>query len=113
MNVQNALAATAAAYAAGAHLHDIRQGLRTFSTSYYQAPGRLNLFELDGVKVLVDYAHNPAALDALGQFVDSMTSAASGSGRRACASASSPRRVTAVTRTSGSSAGSRPATSTS
>ena len=75
MNVQNALAATGAAYAAGAHLHDIRQGLRTFSTSYYQAPGRLNLFELDGVKVLVDYAHNPAAVQALGEFVDSMTSA--------------------------------------
>ncbi len=74
MNVQNALAATAGAYAAGAHLHDIRQGLRTFSTSYYQAPGRLNLFELDGVKVVVDYAHNPAALQAVGQFVDSMTS---------------------------------------
>ena len=34
MNVQNALAAAAAAaYAAGAHLHDIRQGLRTFTTS--------------------------------------------------------------------------------
>jgi cyanophycin synthetase len=74
MNVQNALAATAGAYAAGAHLHDIRQGLRTFSTSYYQAPGRLNLFELDGVKVVVDYAHNPAALQAVGEFVDSMTS---------------------------------------
>ena len=33
MNVQNALAATAASWAAGAHLHDIRQGLRTFTTS--------------------------------------------------------------------------------
>ena len=75
MNVQNALAATAGAYAAGAHLHDIRQGLRTFSTSYYQAPGRLNLFELDGVRVVVDYAHNPAAIQAVGEFVDSMTSA--------------------------------------
>ena len=30
MNVANALAAAAAAWAAGAHLHDIRQGLRTF-----------------------------------------------------------------------------------
>jgi cyanophycin synthetase len=75
MNVQNSLAATGAAYAAGAHLHDIRQGLRTFSTSYYQAPGRLNLFELDGVRVVVDYAHNPAALEQLGEFVESMTSA--------------------------------------
>ena len=39
MNVANALAAAAAAWAAGAHLHDIRQGLRTFSTSFFQAPG--------------------------------------------------------------------------
>jgi cyanophycin synthetase len=74
MMVQNSLAAAAAAHAAGAHLHDIRQGLRTFSTSFYQAPGRLNLFELDGVKVLIDYAHNPHGLETVGEFVDRMTS---------------------------------------
>ena len=74
MMVQNALAAAAAAHAAGAHLHDIRQGLRTFNTTFYQAPGRLNLFELDGVKVLVDYAHNPAGLATVGDFVERMTS---------------------------------------
>ena len=39
MNVANALGAAAAAWASGAHLHDIRQGLRTFSTSFFQAPG--------------------------------------------------------------------------
>ena len=39
MNVANALAAAAAAWASGAHLHDIRQGLRTFTTSFFQAPG--------------------------------------------------------------------------
>ena len=33
MNVANALAAAAAAWASGAHLHDIRQGLRTFTTA--------------------------------------------------------------------------------
>ncbi|MGZ4154455.1 MAG: cyanophycin synthetase [Actinomycetota bacterium] len=74
MNVQNALAAAAAAHAAGAHLHDIRSGLRTFSTSFFEAPGRLNLFELGGVKVLVDYAHNAAGLQMLGDFVERMTS---------------------------------------
>jgi cyanophycin synthetase len=72
MNVQNALAATAAAWAAGAHLHDIRQGLRTFATSYFQAPGRLNMFDLDGYRVLVDYAHNPHAMQALGSFIDEL-----------------------------------------
>jgi cyanophycin synthetase len=76
MMVQNAMAAAAAAHAAGAHLHDIRQGLRSFTTSVYQAPGRLNLFELDGVKVLIDYAHNAASLEGVGDFVERMTSEA-------------------------------------
>jgi cyanophycin synthetase len=81
MNVQNALAATAAAWAAGAHLHDIRQGLRTFTTSYFMAPGRLNMFELDGYRVVVDYAHNPPAMTALGEFVERLTEPSPGGAR--------------------------------
>jgi len=81
MNVQNALAAAAAAWAAGAHLHDIRQGLRTFTTSYFMAPGRLNMFELDGYRVVVDYAHNPPALEALGEFVERLTEPSAGGAR--------------------------------
>jgi cyanophycin synthetase len=81
MNVQNALAATAAAWAAGAHLHDIRQGLRTFATSYFMAPGRLNMFELDGYRVVVDYAHNPPAVRALGDFVNRLTEKSAGGAR--------------------------------
>jgi cyanophycin synthetase len=73
MMVQNAMAAAAAAHAAGAHLHDIRQGLRSFTTSIYQAPGRLNVFDLDGVRVIIDYAHNAAGLETLGDFVDRLT----------------------------------------
>jgi cyanophycin synthetase len=80
MMIQNALAAAAAAHAAGARLHDIRQGLRSFSTSIYQAPGRLNLFELNGIKVLIDYAHNAAGLRTVGDFVERMTSGAAPSG---------------------------------
>jgi cyanophycin synthetase len=83
MNVQNALAATAAAWAAGAHLHDIRQGLRTFTTSYYMAPGRLNMFELDGYRVVVDYAHNPPAMEALGAFVQRLSEPSPGGARAA------------------------------
>ncbi len=70
MNVQNALGAAAAAFAAGAPLHDIRQGLRTFSTSYYLSPGRLNEVEVDGVHVIVDYCHNAPGMRMLGDFVD-------------------------------------------
>jgi cyanophycin synthetase len=70
MNVQNTLAAAAAAFAAGAPLHDIRQGLRTFSTNYYLSPGRLNEVEVNGVNVIVDYCHNAPGMRALGDFVD-------------------------------------------
>ncbi len=70
MNVQNSLAAAAAAFAAGAPLHDIRQGLRTFSTNYYLSPGRLNEIEVNGVNVIVDYCHNAPGMRMLGDFVD-------------------------------------------
>jgi cyanophycin synthetase len=72
MNVANALAAAAAAWAAGAHLHDIRQGLRTFSTSFFQAPGRLNLVEVGGVRVIIDYCHNVDGMRQLADFVNRM-----------------------------------------
>jgi cyanophycin synthetase len=70
MNVQNTLAAAAAAFAAGAPLHDIRQGLRTFSTSYYLSPGRLNEVQVSGRNVIVDYCHNAPGMKMLGDFVD-------------------------------------------
>src|SRR5207344_485300 len=72
MNVANALAAAAGAWAAGAHLHDIRQGLRTFSTSFFQAPGRLNLVDAGGVRVVIDYCHNVDGMRQLADFVGRM-----------------------------------------
>ncbi len=72
MNVANGLAAAAAAWSAGAHLHDIRQGLRTFSTSFFQAPGRLNLVEVGGVRVVIDYCHNVDGMRQLADFVSRM-----------------------------------------
>jgi cyanophycin synthetase len=70
MNVQNAMAAAAAAFAAGASLHDIRQGLRTFSTNYYLSPGRLNEVSVAGRTVIIDYCHNVPGMIMLGDFVD-------------------------------------------
>ncbi|MCI0346795.1 MAG: cyanophycin synthetase, partial [Chloroflexi bacterium] len=72
MNVANALAAAAAAWAAGAHLHDIRQGLRTFTTSFFQAPGRLNLVEVNGIRAVIDYCHNVDGMRQLADFVQRM-----------------------------------------
>ncbi len=96
MMVQNAMAAAAAAHAVGAHLHDIRQGLRSFTTSIYQAPGRLNVFDLDGVKVILDYAHNAAGLETLGDFVERLVADASSRERPGEASWSANLRVAVV-----------------
>jgi len=90
MNVANALAAAAAAWAAGAHLHDIRQGLRTFSTSFFQAPGRLNLLDVGGVRVVIDYCHNVDGMRQLADFVNRMmVEAPTRSGRVGAASTGS------------------------
>ncbi|HEV7172560.1 glutamate ligase domain-containing protein, partial [Pedococcus sp.] len=69
-NVANAMAAAGAAFAAGAGLHEIRQGLRTFTTSYYLSPGRMNLVNVGHVDVFVDYCHNAPGMRVLGEFVD-------------------------------------------
>jgi cyanophycin synthetase len=60
--VQNAMFAAAIAYSFDTSLENIRQGLRIFNTSFYQAPGRLNIYDELPFKVILDYAHNPAAI---------------------------------------------------
>ncbi len=64
-NVQNAMFAAGIAYSFDTSLEDIRQGLRIFNTSFYQAPGRLNIFDEHPFKVILDYAHNPAAIKTI------------------------------------------------
>ncbi|MGB5593442.1 MAG: cyanophycin synthetase [Crocosphaera sp.] len=67
--IANALAACLAAFAQGVDIEDIRQGVRTFKASANQTPGRMNLFNLGDYNALVDYAHNPAGYEAVGEFV--------------------------------------------
>lgn len=67
--IANALAASLAAFAQGVDIEAIRQGLRTFSPSAEQTPGRMNLFKLGDHHALVDYAHNPAGYEAVSAFV--------------------------------------------
>lgn len=69
VNVKNALAATAAAYASNISLQTIRTGLRSFSTSFFHTPGRLNLHDAGGYRVIVDYCHNVAGMLELTDFV--------------------------------------------
>ena len=77
-NVANAMAAAGAAFAAGAGLHEIRQGLRTFATSYYLSPGRMNQVNVNNIDVFVDYCHNAPGMRVLGDFVESYSAQKSG-----------------------------------
>ncbi len=79
-NVQNAMFAAAMAYSMGVKLEDIRHGLRTFDTTFFQAPGRLNIYDEHPFRVILDYAHNPDAVDVICKLVERMEV----NGRRIC-----------------------------
>src|SRR5690242_9370022 len=71
-NVQNAMFAAAMAFSMGLKLEDIRHGLRTFDTTFFQAPGRMNIFDEHPFKVILDYGHNPAAIQAMVDLVQAL-----------------------------------------
>jgi cyanophycin synthetase len=72
VNIANAIAAVGAALADDVQLDYIRLALRTFASSFYQMPGRFNLLDLGGKRVVVDYCHNLAGLEAMADFVRRM-----------------------------------------
>jgi cyanophycin synthetase len=69
-NVQNAMFAAALAYNMDVSIEDIRHGLRTFDSTFFQAPGRMNIYDEHPFKVILDYAHNAAAVRAICGLVD-------------------------------------------
>lgn len=62
-NTANALAAAALTYCLGTSIEAIRKGLK--SVTQDDNPGRCNVYEIGGFRVLVDFAHNPQAMRAL------------------------------------------------
>jgi len=79
-NVQNAMFAAAMAYAMEIDLDQIRHGLRTFDSTFFQAPGRMNQYDEHPFKVILDYGHNPAAITMVAQTIDRFDV----SGRKIC-----------------------------
>jgi len=71
-NVSNALAAVAAGGALGMPHAAITDGLRAVRGSSEDNPGRGNLYDVAGVRVLVDFVHNAHGLDALAFMVRSL-----------------------------------------
>lgn len=70
--IQNVLAATLASFVHGVSLEDLRVGLTTFTAGTAQTPGRLNFVEIGDVTVLMDYAHNPAGIRGLVNFINKL-----------------------------------------
>ena len=87
-NVQNAMAAVAAAHALGVPEDMICTALTTFVPNPGQLPGRMNVMDMGAYKVLIDYGHNVHALQALAQVIPHLTTSgrvvnlANGSGNR-------------------------------
>jgi cyanophycin synthetase len=68
--VENVLAAVAAARALGLPPEVVRRGLMSFTGDAWQLPGRYNVFTAGESAVIADYAHNPSALAALVSALD-------------------------------------------
>ncbi len=69
-NVSNALGAAALAFASGLDDAGIAAGLASFDSSPDLSPGRTNLFDVGGLKVLVDFVHNPHVFGAVGRLIE-------------------------------------------
>ena len=70
--VENAMAAVAAAWALGLPWAEVRSGLASFVNDADNAPGRFNLLDYRGATVIADYGHNPDAMRALVAAVEAM-----------------------------------------
>jgi len=77
-NVANALAASLAAWCLGCSPDAIRSALATFGQHNSDNPGRASLFDVAGVRVLLDYAHNPHGMQALAMIARALPGARRG-----------------------------------
>ncbi|HPH86351.1 MAG TPA: cyanophycin synthetase, partial [Ferruginibacter sp.] len=72
-NIMNCLPAVLSTYFwRNIEIEDIKLALQTFIPSASQTPGRLNMFQFKQFKFLVDFAHNPAGLELLCDFIGKM-----------------------------------------
>ena len=71
-NAENSMTAAAALLALDTPVAFVKKGLRTFLPDIGSNPGRMNVFDLGGFKVMLDYGHNPAGISAVIDAVRSM-----------------------------------------
>ena len=72
-NISNTLAAIGALHSLKLPVEQIRNGIMTFYPSPNQNPGRMNLFDFQEFKVLLDYGHNPESARAMARLLPRLT----------------------------------------
>ena len=72
--IQNAMGAALTAYLFGINPETISKALKTFFPSQEQTPGRMNLFEVKGKTVLIDFAHNPDGFEGVRDYLATVKS---------------------------------------
>jgi cyanophycin synthetase len=68
-NLANALAAVGAAAVLQLPMDAVSRALRRFGATSGDNPGRANMVELGGVRLVIDYAHNPHGMSAVAGLV--------------------------------------------
>jgi cyanophycin synthetase len=69
-NIENSLAAAYALYGLNLSVEAIRKGLATFRPDMESNPGRFNIMDMGGFKVMLDYSHNPAGYSEVMKFLE-------------------------------------------
>jgi len=68
--IKNILPAILAAYLSGFSIEQIKKGLRCFYPSPLFTPGRMNIYNFNRFKLMIDYAHNTDGFYELKRFLD-------------------------------------------
>ena len=69
-NISNALGAMALCHVLGASDEALAAGLESFSGNAEENPGRGNLFEKNGVRIFLDFAHNEHGIKAVSETIN-------------------------------------------
>lgn len=68
-NIANVLPTLLAGFIRDFKIEDMRVALQTFIPGPVQTPGRMNIFRFKNFELMVDYAHNTAGFEAIGEML--------------------------------------------
>jgi UDP-N-acetylmuramyl tripeptide synthase len=71
-NLANALAAAGAAAVLGLPMDAVSRALGRFGAAGGDNPGRANIVQLGGVRLVIDYAHNPHGMSAVADMITAL-----------------------------------------